>query len=511
MVTYGGRAVLQDASVGLNAAERRRRRTGIARVEKQRAGSSFRVGDVHTGKEWTAGLSRSIPEGTNKGQIQGVPEPQKARKICRRRLQSKYGVLARGWMSPWLNIGQDELEEETGDTSTVQRKGATACLVAGMQLEDLQERIKAEKKGRMLLAADLDGWLQELRFSFNVKLKTFRMLQDMHMAPSTTAVEAADEVPPLPEDIKLWMPSELMARQRGRCAWGLGDREARLHKAQASNALDLLRNRLHAKRFLLLHRNSNVVGQRQSTRANTLISQIGERIDALSAKYRRGHASLMVLKGAEYCATHCRKLNPADVALDEEQDQDAKARHRLALIGSERNHHHNAPTFGKGGKSGKSKKKTKTMSWIWTAFGGPDEDEEGMHDCKWFSHSQTAVRVEWSKALARKVRWEEEVRLLREEMRRVLRFLQWLSGQWEGKQRARGNELPVEVHAGVEAHAARQAALFRSIGRRFKTGWDMSVSEIVQTAAQEDAIIGGINILGPEEAPALVGGDEADE
>lgn len=42
-----------------------------------------------------------------------------------------------------------------------------------------------------------------------------------------------------------------------------------------------------------------------------------------------------------------------------------------------------------------------------------------------------ALRVDWSRAKARKTRWDEEVELLREEMRRVLRYLEWEKSRWE--------------------------------------------------------------------------------
>jgi hypothetical protein len=43
----------------------------------------------------------------------------------------------------------------------------------------------------------------------------------------------------------------------------------------------------------------------------------------------------------------------------------------------------------------------------------------------------TALRIEWCKARARAQRWSEEVRLLLEEMRRVLQFLQWKASVWD--------------------------------------------------------------------------------
>jgi hypothetical protein len=43
----------------------------------------------------------------------------------------------------------------------------------------------------------------------------------------------------------------------------------------------------------------------------------------------------------------------------------------------------------------------------------------------------TALRIEWCKARARAQRWSEEVRLLLEEMRRILEFLNWRATFWE--------------------------------------------------------------------------------
>jgi hypothetical protein len=42
-----------------------------------------------------------------------------------------------------------------------------------------------------------------------------------------------------------------------------------------------------------------------------------------------------------------------------------------------------------------------------------------------------AVRVEWAHAKAWKMRWQEEVELLQEEMRRTLQYLEWQAVWWE--------------------------------------------------------------------------------
>jgi len=57
-----------------------------------------------------------------------------------------------------------------------------------------------------------------------------------------------------------------------------------------------------------------------------------------------------------------------------------------------------------------------TLSWIWTSGTMVDNPDNSNDDI---------LRVEWVKSRARAARAHEEVLLLREEMRRVLEFLQW--------------------------------------------------------------------------------------
>ncbi|KAJ7107309.1 hypothetical protein C8R43DRAFT_905798 [Mycena crocata] len=376
-----------------------------------------------------------------------------------------------------LALKKDELEEneDAEDGATIHCQGATAFLVAGMQLEILQDRIKAESKGCALLQADLEGLVEELRVNFLGKLQTFRDLQGRHMPAAARRLEREEEerdcdaIPDLPENVKLWMPSELTECQRLKgCTKGLGAKEAALRESQCTNALDVLRDRLHAKCHLLIEQNSHVVGQKGTTRSHTLIEQIGERIHGVAVKYRRGQSALKVLKGEQYCESKRLLDLGADVRLDEEQEEDAKARLRLNKIGTKKGRHWNEPNLSS------SKKK---FSWIWTASGGPGADKDGMHDCE-----LAAVYLE-----PRKNQWVEEVLLLREEMRRVMRYLRWRAAWWERRRDSRGTDMSRQVRSGLAAYVMRQAALHRAIARRFKTGWDTSRSNVVRMAAFEDA------------------------
>ncbi|KAJ7715461.1 hypothetical protein B0H16DRAFT_1667065 [Mycena metata] len=417
--------------------------------------------------DWLADRTRPSPYGAEGGKKSGPSEA-----AVRRELK------------------KDELRD---GREGVYRKGHTAFLAAGMQLEQIQyvhNQVRAQGQNFI-----------ELRLSFLAKLKTFRNLQDRHMPGAIRRLEEederrdADEPAPNPEDIKLWMPSELTSAEREEeCAEGLGDREAKLRLAQCTNALDTLRLRLHAKRHLISFRNSHVVGQKHATRSSTLIGMVGERIETLTVKYRRARLALLELEGAVYCEEHgLRALADGDVRLDEEWESDGKARHRLAKIRNSKHRHANEPTVSS---------KKKTFSWIWTSGDGPEADAEGLHE---------AVRVEWSKAKARRDRWVEEVQLLREEMRRVMRFLQWQAAWWEAQRKARGTEIQPEVAAGVEAYAARQAALHRGIARRFKAGWEASRSAVDSRIFAEDLLAESMSSFLAAERPSPDDGEESEE
>ncbi|KAJ7026219.1 hypothetical protein C8F04DRAFT_1268392 [Mycena alexandri] len=358
-------------------------------------------------------------------------------------------------------LQKDELKE---GADSVYRKGATAFLVAGMQLEQTQYAIKLELKGRTLLSGDQIGRVEELRVSLLAKLRTFRDLQTRHMPGAARRLEEEeeerdpDEPPPNPEDIKLWMPCELTQTEREKeCAKGLAERESTLRVAQCTNALGY-----------------PTASPARQTPFDQVSKQqrLGERIDTIAAKYRRARAALVELEGGLYCEERgFRVLGDADIRLDEERESDGKARHRLAKIGSSKHRHANEPTVPS---------KHRTFSWIWTTVGGPEPDVQGLHE---------AVRIEWSKARARRDRWVEEVQLLREEMRRVMRFLQWQAAWWEGQRKARGTQIEPELAAGLEAYAARQAAIHRGIARRFKAAWGSSRSQVVRLSVLEDSRI----------------------
>lgn len=245
---------------------------------------------------------------------------------------------------------------------------------------DHRRRILAELAGLALIAPDREARIQELRLALLKKMLIFRKLQAVYMPGAGRAILAdedtrdSDAPPPKAELIKLYMPHELPAAERERaCVCGLPEMEAKLRVAQCTAALLMVRSRLHAKRHLISFRNENVTGQIQSTKARTLIGQVGDRVTASAQKYRKGRAALVALKGAAF-APHFRDLKDDDIRLDGDYgESDAAAKKKLAMISAGRGARtpQNAPGTSK-----------RIMSWIWTVKEGSGDDAQDLHDCK---------------------------------------------------------------------------------------------------------------------------------
>ena len=82
----------------------------------------------------------------------------------------------------------------------------------------------------------------------------------------------------------------------------------------------------------------------------------------------------------------------------------------------------------------------------------------------------TALHVEWAKAKARADRWEEEVILLDEEMRRVLVFCQWKESWWMEQAPLRQG-LSRALEEGLQAYAGEQADMEKQIRISWTAKW----------------------------------------
>ncbi|TRM57043.1 hypothetical protein BD626DRAFT_574870 [Schizophyllum amplum] len=104
----------------------------------------------------------------------------------------------------------------------------------------------------------------------------------------------------------------------------------------------------------------------------------------------------------------------------------------------------------------------RTVSWIWYGTNTSDPDAQG-------TELYEGIRVEWCKAFARLRRWQEQIPLLREEMRRTLVSLKHRAKLWEARMKADVRE--GAVGEGARAYAARQARVYTQLGEHFQTMW----------------------------------------
>ena len=81
-----------------------------------------------------------------------------------------------------------------------------------------------------------------------------------------------------------------------------------------------------------------------------------------------------------------------------------------------------------------------------------------------------SLQVEWAKVQARKQRWEEEVLLIQEEMRRVVMFFEWKAQWWRSRAHCRSDADDGIIH-GVVAYAEKQAHFCESFAQSCVGVW----------------------------------------
>ncbi|KAF8171708.1 hypothetical protein K438DRAFT_1773011 [Mycena galopus ATCC 62051] len=125
-------------------------------------------------------------------------------------------------------------------------------------------------------------------------------------------------------------------------------------------------------------------------------------------------------------------------------------------------------------RAAQSRESVREVSWIWTGAGTTGSDAD----------LDEALRIEWCKVYARTRRWEEEVKLVEEEVRRMGVSLEYRAKEWE----ERARNVPVgtaeweewmreagpraswtfECTEGGVVYALKQAAIYRDIAARLK-------------------------------------------
>lgn len=276
-----------------------------------------------------------------------------------------------------------------------------------------------------------------------------------------------------PESAKLWLPSAL---PRTSCdAWcisGLPVLEFRLRYAQAVDALDQLRRLRCLIRGLWLQAQKHPsLTERTRTRSRSVFEGLEMRIAQVCSRYREARVALLRLHPSGGWTPFFKELKKEDVR-------------------------------GPGREYNEPSESRFIPSWIWTLRAPPTPpdlpnpcmqspvtpyDRTSISSPAIISTTtndgddQISVKaiedyilVDWAKAHERAKRFEEEVEMCVEEMRRTLVFFSSKALEWEEHAKARthsSNPHPEEVLQGLQAYAHRQSAMFRQMIMVFVSDW----------------------------------------
>ncbi|KAH8102763.1 hypothetical protein DFH11DRAFT_1735402 [Phellopilus nigrolimitatus] len=347
----------------------------------------------------------------------------------------------------------------TDGTLTVDDLTASTFLVKGLELEDLGRTFKALVAARKAKPHTVQSAvLQERKTTLLSKINKWRNPQLVFMpcAAIQVAQAAADATATAPDatdnssappsekhfllDIPpLCLPSELNSDLMGALPtrYKLHEKELRLRFAQAEDSLAELRRLLRLKSSSLTFKKLNNVGQRENTRARSVIVQFTGKIELIAERYRAARAALKRLDPDGEWENRLQPLLSKDVrGIDEDEDVNKK-------------------------KSKRSEGR-REISWIWTRMrsneGGDAEIDAG-------------IRVEWAKAQARAERWREETVLVVEEMRRTLEYCDWKAAWWREQAALRIVSEDPTLTSGLHACAEKQAVIWEGLGTSFATRW----------------------------------------
>ncbi|KAL0569846.1 hypothetical protein V5O48_012112 [Marasmius crinis-equi] len=396
---------------------------------------------------------------------------------------------------------------------------AAAFIAVCLDIRDKQQKLKAEVEERARNPTVRQvGKLTDQRNALRRQILNLEEVRAVYMPGLAQYLRdvggGEDVVEEKAEDISVWLPSSIPPEnRRSVCAPGIVDVEAKLQRGKAYDALDGLRHSLRLKSRMLLFKNANSWGQRESGRANETINQVAARVDGFAVWYRgcwKAYYSLLCQDGGE----ELPNLDTGDVrsyrdpatvhvgpgrrgtnelweegAPNDNQWKEATAetitgQHLIPLDRREWDHR---SVYGTG-------ETRKTLSWIWTHRGHKIGLEDGIDD-------GDLLRAEWCKSRARMKRAEEEVLMVKEERRRALEYLEWAVQRWDERKHT-GETVKKALKEGRAAYAAEQAAIQRGLREKFLGLWgDSGQTEDADDEDDAEGFDGGEEDGMEEEGP----------
>ena len=268
------------------------------------------------------------------------------------------------------------------------------------------------------------------------------------MPGSTSLLDAVDvdQLAEHPELAKLWLPSDLPLESRDTsCIPDLALTEYRMRRAQAFEALNEVRRSQRIYRGLLV-KNKAHISTTKKTRSRGLFERFKVKVHRAVKIYRADHAAIKRLGPNE-------EFGPWKNALRGLRNKDIRG------PGREKEHERSESRH--------------TPSWIWFSSPGQSLDDADLDVLATPIELHDSIRAEWCRLQERLARFEEEVGLTTEEMRRVLTFFEWKACWWESSAASRREQgsIDEQTKVGIEAYAYGQAEVYRQMITVFVSDW----------------------------------------
>ena len=311
--------------------------------------------------------------------------------------------------------------------------------------------------------------LQDQRRSLTQAIEELRSPQRVYMPGCSALLDNIDPASTIdtPESTKLWLPSALPPASRDTwCTVDMPLIEFRLRYAQAVDALDHLRRLCRLVQGLHLQRKKHPTPTQRpaTTRSRGVFEGLHVRIAQVSACYRDARTALLRLHPSGAWSHFFRELTKADIrGTGPEDTTTSNSKFVLTWIWLFRAPP--TPPDLPGSLPSTSTESAPISVTLPTANIDGDISEKEVEDY---------MLVDWAKARERAKRFEEEVELCVEEMRRTLLFFSWKASEWErcAELRAHSSNPPSEdIIQGLRAYAHRQAAMFRGMVKVFVSDW----------------------------------------
>ncbi|KAG1846964.1 hypothetical protein C8R48DRAFT_750553 [Suillus tomentosus] len=332
----------------------------------------------------------------------------------------------------------------------------------GLSLEDCQRRLRFDIIGGALSSFQQTE-LQRRRTALLKQINRFHSVQATYTVDLENLLEQNDDGSLVEaENIIFWLPSSISALiQTSTCHDGIPSIEEGLRNAQCHDF------------HLIKHRNRDARGQKANTRAASVISHLDDKVKMIAEKYCTAHKCLIALQGPGAWENELRPLDAHNVwGPSEDVGSIENTSDIIGVNGHKRTRKQLAAA------NRRLRQGFVQVSWIWTSVGVlEDNNDINLND---------ALCVEWVKARAHALRWNEEVLLLKEEMRRTRAYLEWKARWWDIRAKFTVDNRPLSE--GIAVYAFRQAALQRRLSVSFLQLWSTSstTNQASQSIADED-------------------------